>query len=183
MVHVEFPRYGYHSLQCCQRTSALSWWLLLLLLLLLFWRGRGFNVIQTCHWYITPSLFPVTTCNKTHQFPFSCLMLMSWRSEVQTHFVMYNTSAWPKQESLLLNHTFFPLLNLSVSFLAPCYLPLLIRTFSLSSFPPSLHINIRHSTVSSFRISLATSFNIEHHLVFFLGHDEDWAMLLTAPYF
>jgi hypothetical protein len=27
MVHVEFPRYGYHSLQCCQRTSALSFFL------------------------------------------------------------------------------------------------------------------------------------------------------------
>jgi hypothetical protein len=24
MVHAEFPWYGYHSLQCCQRTSALS---------------------------------------------------------------------------------------------------------------------------------------------------------------
>jgi len=28
MVHVEFPRYGYHSLQCCQRTSAISFYLL-----------------------------------------------------------------------------------------------------------------------------------------------------------
>jgi hypothetical protein len=74
--------------------------------------------------------------------------------------------------SLTKSPVFF-LLNLSVSFLAPCDLPLLIPAFSLSSFPTSLHINIRHSPAFSFGISLATSFNIEHHLVFFLGHDED----------
>lgn len=74
--------------------------------------------------------------------------------------------------SLTKSHFFF-LAKFFPSPSSPCYLPLLIPTFSMNSFPPSLHINIRHSTASSFGISLATSFNIEHHLVFCLGHDED----------
>jgi len=114
---------------------------LLLLLLLFFWRGRGLYVTLKCHCNITPSPFPLTTCNKTHQFPFSCLMLMSWRSEVQTYFVMYNTSAWPEQESLLLNH--------------PCFfLAKFIRLFSRLLRSPSTDPHIfleQFSTLTSYQ--------------------------------
>jgi len=84
--------------------------------------------------------------------------------------------------SLTKSPVFFSL-NLYVSFLAPMLSPSTDPHIFLEQFSTLTSYQYPSFYCFSFGISLATSFNIEHHLVFFLGHDEDWAMFLTAPNF